>query len=78
MDIVLLLVLFFVIGGGIITGLVMASEIKKHRPVASATDAHEYIVPGKCEMTVSEDTFLRTNVQRIRIKSSQSSSGGRS
>ncbi|MCL2201890.1 MAG: hypothetical protein FWB75_07980 [Oscillospiraceae bacterium] len=77
MDLVLLLILFFIIGGGIITGLVMASEIKKHRPVRAATDAHKYIVPGKCKMSVSDDTFLRTRVQRIKIKSSQSSSGGR-
>ena len=67
MDIVAVIILFFVIGGGIITGIVMHLEIKKHRPVKMAADADAYVNASETQMTVSEDTFLRTRTTRVRV-----------
>ena len=67
MNPVLIAILFFIIGGVIISVIATSAEIKKHRPVKTATDAQQYIVPGEAEMTVLQDNFLRTNIQRRRI-----------
>ena len=80
---IILMLLFFIIGGGIITAIAMAMEIKKHRPVKKAADADWYIVPGEEHMTRTEDTFLRTHTTQTKVASSpsnnknQRSGGGR-
>ena len=76
MDLPILLILFFVIGGGLITGIVMHLEIKKHRPVKTATDADAYVNASETQMTVTEDTFLRTRTTKVKVQSSSSSSSG--
>ena len=74
---VLIAILFFIFGGLIISTIATAAEIKKHRPVEAATDVEQYIVPGKVEMSVVEDTFLRQNIQRQRIVQQQGGGSGR-
>jgi hypothetical protein len=64
-------ILFFFGGGGVITGIVMAVEIKKHRPVKSATNADQYLVAGETQITNTEDTFLRTHTTRVKVASSK-------
>ena len=71
--VLLIMVLFFIIGGGAITAVVMYMEIKKHRPVKAAVDADRYIVSGETRMTTTEDTFLRTHTDRIKVTSGTSS-----
>jgi hypothetical protein len=61
---------FFFIGGGIITAIVMALEIKKHRPVKAASCADYYIEASGTEMSHTEDTFLRTHTTRVKVASS--------
>ena len=82
MDPILVVILFFILGGIFISAIMTSIEIKKHRPVEKATEANQYIVPGEAIMSEASDTFLRTNVQRRRIvqqqqKSSQGGHGGR-
>jgi len=77
MDLITLMILFFVIGGVIITAVVMAMEIKKHRPVKAATDADKYIVRDETEMAVMEDTFLRTRTTRRKVASSNQHGAGK-
>jgi len=77
-NLILMLVLFFVIGGGIITGIVIAVQIAKHRPARIATSADRYIVEGGANMAVIEDSFLRTHTTRVKVSSSSSSGGGSS
>jgi len=75
MDIIVLLASFFFIGGGVITAIIMSVEIKKHRPVKSASDADMYLVSDETEMRVMEDSFLRTHTTR-RYVGSNTSQGG--
>jgi hypothetical protein len=77
MDNILILVAFFFGGGGVITGIVMYIEIKKHRPVKAASDANLYIEAGETQMTTAEDTFLRTHTTRVKVASSSSSGSGK-
>ena len=74
MDLPLLLIMFFIIGGGAITGVIMHLEIKKHRPVKAATDADAYVNTSETQMSVSEDTFLRTRTTRVKVASSNTRS----
>ena len=67
---ILMLALFFVIGGGLITAIIMMIEVRKHRPVKMATDASHYIDMGETQMTVSNDSFLRTHSTRVKVSSS--------
>jgi len=68
---ILTLVLFFIIGGGLITLGVMLAEVAKHRPVKSASDADFYIVEGETKMTATDDTFLRTHTTQTKVASSK-------
>ena len=72
----LFLVWFFIIGGAIITAIVMSKEIKKHRPVKMATNADIYIDAGETHMITTEDTFLRTHTTRVKVSSSSSGGSG--
>ena len=65
-----MLIMFFVIGGGIITGIAIFVEIGKHRPVRSATNADFYIDAGETQMTDKNDTFLRSKSTRVKVASS--------
>ncbi|MDR0294345.1 MAG: TPM domain-containing protein [Oscillospiraceae bacterium] len=75
---VLVTALFFIIGGGVTTAVVMAKEMKKHRPVKMAADADWYIAGGEAQMDAAEDTFLRTHTARVKVASSSPHSGGSS
>ena len=72
MDLFVLMLIFFLIGGIIVTAILMAVEIKKHRPVKAATNADMYIIAGEAQMTVREDTFLRTHTVKTKVSSSDS------
>ena len=74
-NIFILLLTFFLVGGGIITGIVMYIEVKKHRPVKAATDADIYVNASETQMTNTEDTFMRTHTTRVRVASSDTPSG---
>ena len=70
MDIVTLMVLFFIIGGLIITAIVMAIEIAKHRPVRMARSADNYLVKDEVKMKETTDSFLRTHTTKTKVSSS--------
>ena len=74
-NIIVLLISFFLVGGGLITGIVMYLEIKKHRPVKAATDADIYVNASETQMTTTEDSFLRTHTTRVKVASSNTSAG---
>ncbi|MCL1806253.1 MAG: hypothetical protein FWG31_00950 [Oscillospiraceae bacterium] len=69
-DVILYGILFFLVGGGGITAIVMVLEVKKHRPVKMAADADMYIKAGETQMTVVEDAFLRTHTTKVKVASS--------
>ena len=69
MELITLLLAFFIIGGIIITAIILATEIRKHRPVKPAKCADIYIADGEARMTVKEDNFLRTHTVSVRIAS---------
>ena len=68
----LLVILFFVIGGGIITGIAMYLQVKKHRPLKMATDADLYVVMEETQFSRVEDSLLRTHTTRTKVSSSNS------
>ena len=72
MDLVSLMIAFFVIGGIVITVIVMSYEIKKHRPIRAAKCADYYVVDDEARMTATEDVFLRTHTTRVKVSSSSS------
>ena len=72
MDLVGFLLAFFLVGGLVITPIVLVIEIKKHRQVKAAACADYYIVDNETRMTVSEDSFLRTHSTRVKVGSSGS------
>ena len=71
MESLLILLAFFIIGGGITTAIVMTHEIKKHRPIKTASNANQYIQASDTQITKKEDTFLKPNSTRIKIQSSK-------
>ena len=73
MGLIGLMIAFFVIGGIVITVIVMSNEIKKHRPIKAAKCADYYVVDNEVRMTATEDVFLRTHTTRVKIRSSSSS-----
>ena len=77
MELITLLLAFFIIGGVIITAVILTAEIKKHRPVKPAKCADLYIAAGEARMTVKEDSFLRTHTVRVRISSNSGPAGRR-
>jgi len=70
-ELITILILSFVIGGLIVTAIAMTIEIKKHRPVKTATNADHYIDKGETEMRVKEDSFLRTRTTRVKVASNK-------
>ena len=70
MELFTLMALFFVIGGLVITAIVMGIEISKHRPVRAATSADRYLVKEEAKMTANTDTFLRTHTTKTKVSSS--------
>jgi hypothetical protein len=74
MELITLLLAFFLIGGIVITAIVMSREIRKHRPVKAAKCADYYIVDNEARMTATEDAFLRTHSTRVKVSSSSTSS----
>lgn len=72
------MILWFFIGGGICTVVIMLMEVKKHRQVKIATNADSYITDGEANMSVVDDSFLRTHTTKTKVSSSSSSSGGSS
>jgi uncharacterized membrane protein YgcG len=73
-DIVSYILLFVVAGlagGGGLTFI----ELKKHKPVAKATNADEYIVEDGIKFSRKEDAYIRSTETRVKIEKSNSSGG---
>jgi predicted neutral ceramidase superfamily lipid hydrolase len=70
-DIILTMLAFFFIGGGIISAIILTVEYKKHRPVKAAACADDYITAEETQMTVTEDSFLRTHTTRVKVAASK-------
>ena len=69
-ELIVMIAVFFVAGGGIVTGIIMGIEVRKHRPVKSAANADHYIVMDETQMKNTEDTFLRTHTTKVKVASS--------
>jgi len=73
----LMLILFFAVGL-IATLIAVTTEVKKHRPVKTASSADKYITPGNAQMSVKEDVFLKTQTVKTKVASSNVASPTRS
>lgn len=69
-------ILWAVIVGIIVTIIALAIEISKHKPVKKATNADLYVKDENVNMSLIQDSFLRSHEVRTRVNNSSSGGGG--
>jgi len=71
------LIMWILIPGIIMTVILLAIELGKHKPVKKAVNADYYVEDNNVNMSLIQDSYLRSHEVRTRVNNSSGGGGGR-